>query len=50
VLSGCVTVGGVALEAGNGGFTIAGEEHDVVALSDAMVFVCSQKARPIAEP
>jgi quercetin dioxygenase-like cupin family protein len=49
VLSGKVTLGGVALEAGDYLFTIPGEEHDVVAVSDAIIFVASQKATPVVE-
>jgi quercetin dioxygenase-like cupin family protein len=30
-------------------FTSAGEQHDVVALSDASIFVSSQKATPVVE-
>ena len=49
VLSGRVSIGGVELEAGDYLFTSPGEEHDVVALSDAQIFVSSQKATPIVE-
>ena len=35
VLSGTVTIGGVELSSGDYLFTIPGEEHDVVAVSDA---------------
>lgn len=49
VLSGSVSIGGVALAAGDYLFTVPGEEHDVVALSDALIFVSSQKATPIVE-
>jgi len=49
VLSGRVSIGGVALAAGDYLFTLPGEEHDVVALSDAVIFVSSQKATPIVE-
>jgi quercetin dioxygenase-like cupin family protein len=37
------------MEAGDYLFTEAGEEHDVVALSDAVIFVSSQMATPIVE-
>lgn len=47
VLSGKVSIGGVALEKGDYLFTSAGEEHDVVALSEAVIFVSSQKAMPV---
>lgn len=30
-------------------FTEAGEEHDVLAVTDAIIFVSSQKATPIVE-
>jgi quercetin dioxygenase-like cupin family protein len=49
VLSGKVTLGGVALEEGDYLFTIPGEEHDVVAVTDAIIFVSSQKATPVVE-
>ncbi len=49
VLSGLVSIGGVALSAGDYLFTSPGEEHDVVALADAVIFVSSQKATPIVE-
>ena len=49
VLSGRVSIGGVVLDAGDYLFTSPGEEHDVVALSDAQIFVSSQKATPIVE-
>ena len=49
VLSGRVSIGGVVLDAGDYLFTSPGEEHDVVALTDAQIFVSSQKATPIVE-
>ena len=49
VLSGLVSIGGVALTAGDYLFTSPGEEHDVVALADAVIFVSSQKSTPIVE-
>ena len=49
VLSGTVRIGGVELKPGDYLFTEPGEEHDVVALSDAMIFVSSQKATPVVE-
>ena len=49
VLSGKVTLGAVALEQGDYLFTIPGEEHDVVAVTDAVIFVSSQKATPVVE-
>lgn len=49
VLSGVVKLGGIELTQGDYLFTEPGEEHDVVALSDALIFVSSQKATPIVE-
>lgn len=49
VLSGTVTLGGERLEAGDYMFTTPGEEHDVVAITDAVIFVSSQKATPVIE-
>lgn len=49
VLSGRVALGGVAMEQGDYMFTTPGEEHDVVAVTDAVIFVSSQKATPIVE-
>lgn len=49
VLSGSVSIGGVVLDAGDYLFTSPGEEHDVVALTDAQIFVSSQQATPIVE-
>ncbi len=49
VLAGSVRIGGAEMRAGDYLFTEAGEEHDVVALSDAVIFVSSQKATPIIE-
>ena len=47
VIEGRVTLGGTALEAGDYMFTTPGEEHDVVAVTDAVIFVSSQKATPV---
>jgi quercetin dioxygenase-like cupin family protein len=47
VISGKVSIGGAALEEGDYLLTSAGEEHDVVAIYDAVVFVSSQKATPV---
>jgi quercetin dioxygenase-like cupin family protein len=44
-----VQIGGVELAPGDYLFTEAGEEHDVVALTDAQIFVSSQKATPVLE-
>ena len=47
ILEGRVTIGGEVLDAGDYLFTTAGEEHDVVAVSDALIFVSSQKETPV---
>jgi anti-sigma factor ChrR (cupin superfamily) len=47
VLTGEVSIGGVALEEGDDLFTSTGEEHDVAAISDAVIFVSSQRATPV---
>jgi len=49
ILSGVVQIGGVELAPGDYMFTQPGEEHDVVAMSDAVIFVSSQKATPVVE-
>ena len=49
VLAGTVAIGGVELGAGDYLYTSAGEEHDVVAVTDAEIFVSSQKATPVVE-
>ena len=49
VLSGTVAIGGVELSPGDYLFTSPGEEHDVVAVSDALIFVSSQKSTPVLE-
>jgi quercetin dioxygenase-like cupin family protein len=49
VLAGVVQIGGVELAPGDYLFTEAGEEHDVVALTDAQIFVSSQKATPLLD-
>jgi quercetin dioxygenase-like cupin family protein len=49
VLSGSVSIGGVELGAGDYLFTSPGEEHDVVALTDTMIFVSSQRGTPVVE-
>ena len=49
VLSGTVAIGGVELNAGDYLFTSPGEEHDVAAVSDAVIFVSSQKSTPVLE-
>ncbi len=47
VLDGRVAIDGVALETGDYLYTSPGEEHDVVALSEAVIFVSSQKPTPL---
>ena len=47
VLSGSVAIGGVELGPGDYLFTSPGEEHDVVAVSDTVIFVSSQKSTPV---
>jgi len=49
VLAGNVAIGGVEMSPGDYLFTAPGEEHDVVAVSDAVIFVSSQKSTPILE-
>jgi quercetin dioxygenase-like cupin family protein len=49
VLTGVVRIGGVELRAGDYLFTSPGEEHDVFAVSDASIFVSSQKSTPVVE-
>lgn len=49
VLAGKVRIGGVELSSGDYLFTSAGEEHDVVAVSDATIFVSSQRGTPVVE-
>ena len=49
VLAGSVRIADEDLLAGDYLFTEAGGEHDVLALTDAIIFVSSQKATPIVE-
>lgn len=49
VLSGTVRIGGVELPAGDYLFTSPGEEHDVLAVSDATIFASSQERTPVLE-
>lgn len=49
VLSGTVLIGGVELREGDYLFTQPGEEHDVVAVTDAVIFVSSQKSTTVIE-
>lgn len=49
VIAGRVRIGEVELAEGDYLFTGSGEEHDVVALCDAVIFVSSQKNTPVVE-
>jgi quercetin dioxygenase-like cupin family protein len=49
VLEGVVTLDGVEMRAGDYLYTEPGEEHDVVAVTDALIFVSSQKQTPLVE-
>ena len=49
VLSGTVAIGGVELGPGDYLFTSPSEEHDVLAVTDSLIFVSSQKSTPIVE-
>jgi quercetin dioxygenase-like cupin family protein len=49
VLSGTVLIGGAELSQGDYLFTSSGEEHDVIAVVDATIFVSSQRATPVVE-
>lgn len=49
VLGGRVRIGEVELHEGDYLYTQPGEEHDVVALLDSIIFVSSQKAMPLVE-
>lgn len=49
VLQGAVRIAEQDRRAGDYLCTGAGEEHDVLALSDAVLFVSSQKATPLVE-
>ena len=49
IFSGTVSIGGETLEQGDYLFTSPGEEHDVIAMSDAVTFVSSEKATPFVE-
>jgi quercetin dioxygenase-like cupin family protein len=42
-------IGGVELSPGDYLFIVPGEEHDVVAVSDTVIFVSSQKSTPVVE-
>ena len=47
VISGQVSLADVVMNEGDYLFTTPGEEHDVVAITDAVIFVSSQKATPL---
>jgi quercetin dioxygenase-like cupin family protein len=49
VLSGRVAIGGFTLEAGDYLYTEAGEEHDLVALEDSVIYVASEKPVTVTE-
>jgi quercetin dioxygenase-like cupin family protein len=49
VIAGRVRLGKVELHEGDYLFTEPGEEHDVEALTDVVLFVSSQKATPLVE-
>ena len=49
VLQGIVAISGVEMREGDYLYTEAGEEHDVVGVTDAVIFVSSQKATPVVE-
>lgn len=46
VVAGRVAIGGAELEPGDYLYTAAGEEHDVRALTDAVIFVSSSRPTP----
>lgn len=47
VLAGTVRLAGAKLNRGDHLLAEAGEEHDVVALSNAFIFIASQRATPL---
>ena len=49
VIAGVVDIGGVVMKEGDFLFTEAGEEHDLTALEDAIIFVSSQKQTQVVE-
>ena len=49
VLKGVVSISGVEMHEGDYLYTQAGEEHDVVGITDAVIFVSSQKQTPVVE-
>lgn len=46
VISGTVRLGETQMAAGDYLYTVPGEEHDVVAVTDTVIFVSSQRATP----
>jgi len=49
VIAGVVEIDGVIMKEGDFLFTEAGEEHDLTALEDAIIFVSSQKQTQFVE-
>lgn len=49
VLQGQVSIGGLALSQGDYLYTAPGEEHDVRAITNALIFVSSQGQTPLVE-
>jgi quercetin dioxygenase-like cupin family protein len=49
VMSGKVAIAGVTLAEGDYSFTEGGEEHDLVALEDSLIFVTSDKPIVVTE-
>ena len=47
VIAGRVSLGGTVMETGDYLFTEPGEEHDVVAITDCVLFVSSQRGTPL---
>jgi quercetin dioxygenase-like cupin family protein len=49
VLSGKIVLGGETLTAGDYSFTDAGEEHDLLAVEDSVIFVTSERPVTITQ-
>jgi len=49
LIAGRASLGGNELEEGDYLFTSPGEEHDVVAITDCVLFVSSQKSTPLVK-
>ncbi len=49
VMAGTVNISGVVMKEGDFLFTDAGEEHDLTALEDAIIFVSSQKQTKVVQ-